>query len=34
LETDRRLLELADETFAGTEGFAAWLEKLAHAVKG
>lgn len=31
-ETDPRLLELADETFAGTEGFAAWLEKLADAL--
>jgi trehalose 6-phosphate phosphatase len=30
-ETDRRLLELADETFAGTEAFADWLGKLEHA---
>jgi trehalose 6-phosphate phosphatase len=33
-ETDPRLLELADETFAGTKGFAAWLEKLADAING
>ncbi|HEY6493525.1 MAG TPA: trehalose-phosphatase [Trebonia sp.] len=31
-ETDPRLLELADETFAGTPAFAAWLERLAVAV--
>jgi trehalose 6-phosphate phosphatase len=31
-ETDPRLLDLADETFAGTEGFAAWLEQLADAI--
>jgi trehalose 6-phosphate phosphatase len=30
-ETDPRLLELADETFAGTEAFADWLAKLADA---
>lgn len=33
-ETDSRLISLADETFAGTKGFAAWLEKLADAVNG
>lgn len=32
-ETDPRVLDLADETFAGTEGFAAWLEKLADALQ-
>ncbi len=31
-ETDPRLLDLADETYAGTEGFAAWLEKLADTI--
>ena len=31
-ETDPRLLDLADETFAGTEGFAAWPGRLADAV--
>jgi trehalose 6-phosphate phosphatase len=31
-ETDPRLLELADETFAGTAGFAVWLDRLAHSV--
>jgi trehalose 6-phosphate phosphatase len=30
-ETDRRLLDLADETFAGTEAFADWLAKLEKA---
>ena len=30
-ETDPRLLELADETFAGTEAFADWLGKLEQA---
>ena len=30
-ETDPRLLELADETFAGTEAFADWLGKLENA---
>jgi trehalose 6-phosphate phosphatase len=33
-ETDPRLLELADETYAGTKGFAAWLAELADAVGG
>jgi trehalose 6-phosphate phosphatase len=33
-ETDRRLLELADETFPGTEAFADWLGRLADAVDG
>jgi trehalose 6-phosphate phosphatase len=33
-ETDPRLLELADETFAGTEAFANWLGTLADAVGG
>jgi trehalose 6-phosphate phosphatase len=31
-ETDSRLIDLADETFAGTEGFAAWLDRLADAI--
>ena len=31
-ETDARLLELADETFPGTEAFAEWLGRLAVAV--
>ncbi len=31
-ETDPRLLDLADEAYAGTEGFAAWLEKLADTI--
>jgi trehalose 6-phosphate phosphatase len=31
-ETDPRLLDLADETFAGTQGFAGWLEQLADAI--
>jgi trehalose 6-phosphate phosphatase len=31
-ETDPRLLELADETFPGTEAFADWLGKLADKV--
>jgi trehalose 6-phosphate phosphatase len=31
-ETDPRLLDLADEVFAGTEGFAAWLAQLADAI--
>jgi ABC-type sugar transport system substrate-binding protein len=30
-ETDPRLLDLADETFAGTETFADWLGKLEDA---
>ena len=30
-ETDARLLDLADETFAGTEAFADWLGKLEDA---
>jgi trehalose 6-phosphate phosphatase len=33
-ETDPRLLDLADETFAGTEAFAAWLEQLADMIAG
>jgi trehalose 6-phosphate phosphatase len=33
-ETDPRLLDLADETFAGTEAFAAWLAQLADAIAG
>jgi trehalose 6-phosphate phosphatase len=33
-ETDPRLLDLADETFAGTEAFAAWLTRLADAIAG
>lgn len=32
-ETDPRLLALADEVFAGTEAFAAWLQRLADAVR-
>jgi trehalose 6-phosphate phosphatase len=31
-ETDPRLLKLADQTYAGTEGFAAWLAELADAI--
>jgi trehalose 6-phosphate phosphatase len=31
-ETDPRLIDVADETFAGTEGFAAWLGRLADAI--
>lgn len=31
-ETDPRLLALADETFAGTDAFAAWLTDLADAI--
>jgi trehalose 6-phosphate phosphatase len=31
-ETDPRLLELADDTFPGTEAFADWLAKLADKV--
>ena len=31
-ETDPRLLERADQIFAGTEGFAAWLAELAAAI--
>jgi trehalose 6-phosphate phosphatase len=31
-ETDPRLLEVADETFAGTGAFAGWLERLAERV--
>ena len=31
-ETDPRLLELADQTFAGTGEFSAWLAGLADAV--
>jgi hypothetical protein len=31
-ETDPRRLDLADETFAGTEAFADWLGKLEDAV--
>lgn len=33
-ETDPRLLELADETFHGTEAFADWLRELADKVDG
>lgn len=33
-ETDPRLLELADETYPGTEAFAAWLEQLADMIVG
>jgi trehalose 6-phosphate phosphatase len=33
-ETDPRLLELADETFPGTEAFAAWLGQLADMIAG
>src|ERR1700761_431171 len=33
-ETDPRLLDLADETFPGTEAFAAWLEQLADSIAG
>jgi trehalose 6-phosphate phosphatase len=33
-ETDPRLLELADETFPGTDAFADWLGKLANTVDG
>jgi trehalose 6-phosphate phosphatase len=33
-ETDQRLLRIADETFAGTDGFAAWLAALADAIDG
>jgi trehalose 6-phosphate phosphatase len=33
-ETDPRLLELADQTYDGTEGFAVWLEELADAIRG
>jgi trehalose 6-phosphate phosphatase len=33
-ETDPRLLELADETFPGTEAFADWLGRLADRVDG
>lgn len=33
-ETDHRLLQLADEVFAGTDGFAAWLAELADLVAG
>ena len=33
-ETDPRLLDLADETFPGTEAFAAWLEQLADMIAG
>jgi len=32
-ETDQRLLDIADETFDGTDGFAAWLARLAEAVR-
>ena len=28
-ETDPLLLKLADQTYAGTDGFAAWLAELA-----
>ena len=31
-ETDPRLLELADQTYDGTDGFAAWLAELAAAI--
>ena len=31
-ETDSRVLELADQTYAGTEGFTAWLTALSAAV--
>jgi trehalose 6-phosphate phosphatase len=31
-ETDPRLLELADQTYAGTEAFAGWLAELADAI--
>jgi len=31
-ETDSRVLDLADEIYPGTEGFAAWLQKLANAI--
>jgi hypothetical protein len=30
-ESDPLLLELADQAFAGTDGFAAWLAELARA---
>ena len=33
-ETDPRLLDLADETYPGTEAFASWLARLADAVTG
>jgi hypothetical protein len=33
-ETDPRLLELADEVYAGTDGFADWLGKLADLTGG
>jgi trehalose 6-phosphate phosphatase len=33
-ETDPRLLDLADETYPGTEAFAAWLARLADAIGG
>ena len=32
-ETDQRLLDIADETFDGTDGFAAWLARLAEAAR-
>jgi trehalose 6-phosphate phosphatase len=31
-ETDSRVLELADQTYSGTEDFAAWLAELADAI--
>lgn len=31
-ETDPRLIELADEIYSGTEGFASWLAELADAI--
>jgi trehalose 6-phosphate phosphatase len=31
-ETDPRLLEIADQTYGGTEEFAVWLAKLAAAI--
>ncbi|HEY1823212.1 MAG TPA: trehalose-phosphatase [Trebonia sp.] len=33
-ETDPRMLDLADETYPGTEAFAAWLARLAGAIGG
>ena len=31
-ETDPRVLELADQTYSGTDNFAAWLAELADAI--